>query len=139
MFYRVAIQVDASPKEEQQPSSEGCLSVRAQGHLHRPRTAHSAHRTGSHLGRGGSCAELFWGLRGGGGNFGVATAFEVDLHPAGTVLGGAVFYDIAEAEDILQAYTRHAAAISFISSRAEPLSLAGKQSEAKAVWNPGYV
>jgi FAD/FMN-containing dehydrogenase len=52
-------------------------------------------------------AELFWGLRGGGGNFGIATAFEVDLHPAGTVLGGAVFYDIAEAEDILLAYTRY--------------------------------
>jgi FAD/FMN-containing dehydrogenase len=54
-------------------------------------------------------AELFWGLRGGGGNFGVATAFEVDLHLAGMVLGGAVFYDAAEAENILQAYARHAA------------------------------
>ncbi|MBA2682380.1 MAG: FAD-binding oxidoreductase [Ktedonobacteraceae bacterium] len=53
-------------------------------------------------------AELFWGLRGGGGNFGIATAFEVDLHPAGIVLGGAVFYDIADAENILQAYTRYA-------------------------------
>jgi FAD/FMN-containing dehydrogenase len=52
-------------------------------------------------------AELFWGLRGGGGNFGVATAFEVDLHPAGTVLGGAVFYDIEQAEAILPAYTRY--------------------------------
>ena len=58
-------------------------------------------------------AELFWGLRGGGGNFGVATAFEFDLHPAGIVLGGAVFYDAADAdraEDILRAYARLAAA-----------------------------
>ena len=55
-------------------------------------------------------ADLFWGLRGGGGNFGVATAFEVDLHPAGTVLGGAVFYEAAEAERILQGYAHHATA-----------------------------
>src|SRR5215470_2569352 len=48
--------------------------------------------------------ELFWGLRGGGGNFGVATAFEVELHPAGTVLGGAVFYEASEAEGILHGY-----------------------------------
>jgi len=58
--------------------------------------------------------ELFWGLRGGGGNFGVATAFEVDLHPVGTVLGGAVFYEAAEAERTIhpaspagQAHRRH--------------------------------
>jgi FAD/FMN-containing dehydrogenase len=58
-------------------------------------------------------AELFWGLRGGGGNFGVATAFEFDLHPAGTILGGAVFYDAsdeAQTEDILRSYARLAAA-----------------------------
>jgi FAD/FMN-containing dehydrogenase len=55
-------------------------------------------------------AELFWGLRGGGGNFGIATAFEVDVHPAGTVLGGAVFYDAAEAERILQAHVSYTAA-----------------------------
>lgn len=54
-------------------------------------------------------AELFWGLRGGGGNFGIATAFEVALHPAGLVLGGAVFYDMKDAESILRAYTRYAA------------------------------
>jgi len=55
-------------------------------------------------------AELFWGLRGGGGNFGVATAFEVNLDPVGIVLGGAVFYDMTEAEGILQEYARYAAA-----------------------------
>jgi FAD/FMN-containing dehydrogenase len=54
-------------------------------------------------------AELFWGLRGGGGNFDIATAFEVDLHPAGIVLGGAVFYEMAEAEAVLKEYARYAA------------------------------
>ena len=55
-------------------------------------------------------AELFWGLRGGGGNFGVVTAFEVNLHPAGMVIGGAVFYEATEAEGIIQAYARYAEA-----------------------------
>jgi FAD/FMN-containing dehydrogenase len=54
----------------------------------------------------GTMAELFWGLRGGGGNFGVATAFEVDLLPAGMVLGGAIFYDATDAKSLLRALTR---------------------------------
>jgi FAD/FMN-containing dehydrogenase len=54
--------------------------------------------------------ELFWGLRGGGGNFGIVTAFEVNLHPGGTILGGAVFYEATEAERILKEYARLAAA-----------------------------
>ena len=42
--------------------------------------------------------ELFWGLRGGGGNFGIATAFEYRLHPVGPmVLGGPVFWPLADA------------------------------------------
>ncbi len=52
--------------------------------------------------------DLFWGLRGGGGNFGVATAFEFDLHPGGAVLGGAVFYRTANAGALLAAYARYA-------------------------------
>jgi FAD/FMN-containing dehydrogenase len=46
--------------------------------------------------------ELFWALRGGGGNFGVATKFELALHPVGpTVLGGAIFFPGEEAEQIM--------------------------------------
>jgi FAD/FMN-containing dehydrogenase len=47
--------------------------------------------------------ELFWGLRGGGGNFGVATAFEYDLHPVGPmVLGGPIFWAPEHAADVLR-------------------------------------
>ncbi len=37
-------------------------------------------------------ADLFWAIRGGGGNFGVVTAFEYRLHPVGEILGGPTFY-----------------------------------------------
>ena len=47
--------------------------------------------------------ELFWGLRGGGGNFGIATALEYRLHPiAPLVLGGPVFWPLAEAPKVLR-------------------------------------
>ncbi|MFI5495975.1 FAD-binding oxidoreductase [Actinoplanes sp. NPDC051859] len=50
-------------------------------------------------------AELFWALRGGGGNFGVATALEFRLHPVGPmVTGGAAFYPEAEAGRVLRWY-----------------------------------
>jgi FAD/FMN-containing dehydrogenase len=49
--------------------------------------------------------DLFWGLRGGGGNFGIVTDFEFDLHPVGpTVCAGAVFYPGERAEEILRFY-----------------------------------
>jgi FAD/FMN-containing dehydrogenase len=49
--------------------------------------------------------DLFWGIRGGGGNFGVVTAFEFQLHPVGpTVLAGSVLYDYAQAREALRFY-----------------------------------
>jgi FAD/FMN-containing dehydrogenase len=47
--------------------------------------------------------ELFWGTRGGGGNFGVATRFELRLHPIGpTLLGGVLLYPAAMAAAVLR-------------------------------------
>jgi hypothetical protein len=43
-----------------------------------------------------------WGLRGGGGNFAVVTAFECDVHPLTTVLGGLVLYPASRATEVLQ-------------------------------------
>ncbi|HXV33698.1 MAG TPA: FAD-binding oxidoreductase [Gaiellaceae bacterium] len=49
--------------------------------------------------------DLFWGLRGGGGNFGVVSSFEFRLHPVGpTVAGGLVAHPLAAAEDFLRFY-----------------------------------
>jgi FAD/FMN-containing dehydrogenase len=49
--------------------------------------------------------DLFWAVRGGGGNFGVVTAFTYRLHPVGpNVYGGAAFYPAAQARDLLRFY-----------------------------------
>ena len=48
--------------------------------------------------------ELFWALRGGGGNFGVVTSFEYRLHPVGEVLGGLVVYPLDQAGEVTRFY-----------------------------------
>jgi FAD binding domain/Berberine and berberine like len=48
--------------------------------------------------------ELFWALRGGGGNFGVVTRFTFQAHPAKDVYAGPIFYDIADTAQIMRWY-----------------------------------
>jgi hypothetical protein len=49
--------------------------------------------------------DLFWALRGGGGNFGVATSFEFRLHSVGpTVLAGPILWDATDAREVLGFY-----------------------------------
>ena len=48
--------------------------------------------------------DLFWALRGGGGNFGVATSFTYRLHPLQTVVGGLIAHPIDAAPDLLRFY-----------------------------------
>ena len=48
--------------------------------------------------------DLFWAIRGGGGNFGVVTSFQFRLHEVGTVVGGPTFWDIDQSAEVLSAY-----------------------------------
>ena len=48
--------------------------------------------------------ELFWGLKGGGSNFGVVTSFEFLLHPLGLMLGGLMLFPLERAEEAMTAY-----------------------------------
>jgi hypothetical protein len=52
----------------------------------------------------GSNADLFWGIRGGGGNFGIVTSFEYSLHSLGPVYGGMVAWPIRQARELIRRY-----------------------------------
>ena len=49
-------------------------------------------------------ADLFWALRGGGGNFGVVTSFLFQLHPVGIVFAGPIVWDQKDARAIMRLY-----------------------------------
>ena len=53
--------------------------------------------------------DLFWALRGGGGNFGVVTALEFRLHPVKDIYGGPMFYELDEAENVLRFFREYIA------------------------------
>lgn len=48
--------------------------------------------------------DLFWALRGGGGNFGVVTNFEFQLHEVGDIVGGPMFFEFDDAQAVLECY-----------------------------------
>jgi FAD/FMN-containing dehydrogenase len=73
-------------------------------------------------------SELFWAIRGGGGNFGIVTSFEFNLHKVGpTVLSGLVVHPFDQAKEVLQHYRQCVAAMSdelciwMVTRRAPPL------------------
>jgi hypothetical protein len=61
-------------------------------------------------------ADLFWAIRGGGGNFGVVTSFLYRLHPVGPVLAGVISYPWAAARDVLRLHDQ------FVASAPDELS-----------------
>jgi FAD binding domain-containing protein len=62
--------------------------------------------------------DLFWAIRGGGGNFGVVTSFEYQLHPVGLVLAGGLAYPLSVAPRVLRFYE------DFVKSAPDELSTA---------------
>jgi FAD/FMN-containing dehydrogenase len=49
-------------------------------------------------------SDLFWALRGGGGNFGVVTSFLFEAHPVSTVYAGPIFWEATHAKEVMRAY-----------------------------------
>jgi FAD binding domain/Berberine and berberine like len=48
--------------------------------------------------------DLFWAVRGGGGNFGIVTGFEFQLHPVGPLLAGMIVHPASKASDVMHVY-----------------------------------
>jgi FAD/FMN-containing dehydrogenase len=71
--------------------------------------------------------DLLWGLRGGGGNFGVVTSFEYRLHPVGPeVIGGGVLHSFADAPDVFRFFA------DFVSIAPDELSVVASTFRASA-------
>src|SRR5256885_7649154 len=51
--------------------------------------------------------DLFWALRGGGGNFGTVTNFEFRLQPVSEIVGGSLFFELEDAGKVIRAYDRY--------------------------------
>jgi FAD/FMN-containing dehydrogenase len=54
-------------------------------------------------------ADLFWALRGGGGNFGAVTSLEFQLHPVKDIYGGPMFFELSEVENVLRFFREYIA------------------------------
>jgi FAD/FMN-containing dehydrogenase len=52
-------------------------------------------------------ADLFWGIRGGGGNFGIVTSFEFQVYPAGTVLAGLVMHPLSKGREAMRFWRKY--------------------------------
>ncbi len=85
-------------------------------------------------------ADLFWGIRGGGGNFGIVTSFEFKLHAVGPrVWGGIMLYPFENAKEVLQFYRDLAAksprelTLVFLARRAPPAPWVPKDWHGKRV------
>ncbi len=85
-------------------------------------------------------SDLFWAVRGGGGNFGVVTSFEYRLHPLGPqVLAGLIVYPLDQAKQVFDGYRRFTAAASdemtvwMVLRRAPPLPFLPAEAHGKEV------
>jgi FAD/FMN-containing dehydrogenase len=84
--------------------------------------------------------DLFWAIRGGGGNFGIVTSFEFQLHPVGPqVLSGLVVHPLAAARDVLRFYrdflptTPEAFSCWFVLRQAPPLPFLAPEWHGKSI------
>jgi hypothetical protein len=64
--------------------------------------------------------DLFWAIRGGGGNFGVVTALEYRLHPVTDVLAGTLMYPAGRIQELLQAFVK------FVSAAPDEMNVVGE-------------